>query len=452
MACAKTRWLEHRQEATTMSALRVGTAATDITPRLGVGITGYFNDRHAADIHDPVRAKALVIESGRERVALVVCDVIALLAGDVKRAKAIAAERTGLAPDHVMIAATHTHYGPATITVFNTERDDAYCDFMVHRIADALTLAEARLQPAALGWGAGEVIGESFNRRWLLKDGRVVMNPGHLNPERVHAMGPMDPQVGLLAAMKPEGRPAAAVMNFTLHYVGGPYHDQISADYFGAATAALPRMWGDDFLALLANGACGDINNCDWDRRAPAYPYPFYQAERVGNVVAAEAYKTWRRIWDYTEEAAVGASLAEVPFTRRDPTDEQRREMTELLAGEPQPDNPRWMYAQEYQRVMARPPQWPVPIQALRVGDVGIVGLPGEVFVEIGLAIKEQSPFPLTMVVELANDYAGYIPTDKALGEGSYETELGTNSLAAAGTEGLWVETAVELLRDLAGA
>jgi hypothetical protein len=433
-----------------MPQVRAGTAAADITPRLGISIPGYFTDRQAADILDPIRAKALVIEAGDARVALVVCDVICVVAQDVRRAKDLIGDRVGIPPENVMVAATHTHYGPATIAVFNTPRDDAYCDFMVGRIADAVALANLRLQSAAIGWGAGEVIGESFNRRWLLKDGRVVMNPGHLNPDRVRAMGPVDPELGLLAAMTPEGQPAGAFFNFSLHYVGGPYHDSISADYFGAATAALPRMWGRDFLAILGNGCCGDINNCDWDRRAPDYPYPFYQAERVGNVVAAEACKTWRRIWDYHDDLAVGGALAEIPFTRRQPTEEQIACMGKLLAGPPQPESAEWMYAGEYRRILALPPQWPVPIQALRVGDVGIVGLPGEVFVEIGLAIKKQSPFQMTMVVELANDWAGYIPTDRALGEGSYETDLGTNSMAAPGTEGQWVSTAVDLLKQLA--
>ena len=130
-------------------------------------------------------------------------------------------------------------------------------------------------------------------------------------------------------------------------------------------------------------------------------------------------------------------------------SDEQRARMEELLAGPPDPNNVQWMYALEWSRVEAKPKQWPVQIQALRVGDVGMVGLPGEVFVEIGLEIKRRSPFDHTMVIELANDWVGYIPTDKALQEGSYETELGTNSMAVPGTADLWIETAVKLLNDL---
>ncbi len=433
-----------------MAQLRVGTAATDITPPLGIAIPGYFNSRRAKDIHDPIRAKAIVFETDDAAAAIVVCDVICLIEKDTKRAKARAEQLTGISADNMLIAATHTHYGPATITIFNDERDEQYCDWMVEKIADAVALAQKRLQPARLGHNSGRVPDEVFNRRWYMKDGTVKMNPGYLNPNRVRPAGPVDPEVGLLAAMTPDGQPAAAVMNYALHYVGGPYSETISADYFGFATAALPRMWGHEFLAVLANGCCGDINNCNWDAPPPEYPDPFYQARRVGNVVAAEAFKVWNQIRDWSDDVTIAVANAYPTFRRREPTEEQLREMEELLSGPPQPDNRAWVYALERKRLLDEPLERPAHIQAIRIGDVGIVGLPGEVFVEIGLAIKRQSPFARTLVIELANDWLGYIPTDRALAEGGYETELATSSKASPGTEAQWIQTAVDLLEKLA--
>jgi len=433
-----------------MAGFRVGAATSDITPRLGVHIPGFFNDRASETIADPILARALVFEGGGQTLALVVCDVICLWEEGTKRIKERAAELTDIPPENMMVCATHTHYGPATITIFNTEADNEYRERMIPKVADAIRLAQQNLAPAKVGHNSGAVPEEVHNRRWHMKDGTVRMNPGYLNPDRVRPAGPTDPEVGLVAAMTPDGAPAAALMNYALHYVGGPYSYSISADYFGYACRALARMWGEDFVAVLANGCCGDINNCDFDRPAPEYPDPFYQARRVANVVAAEAYKVWNQIWDWQDDAPVAAASAYPTFRRRELTDEQRAKMEKLLAGPPQPDNKEWVYALEYSRVDAKPVEWPIQIQALRLGDVGIVGLPGEVFVEIGLAIKRQSPFERTLVVELANDWVGYIPTDKALAEGSYETELGTNSMAAPGTEGQWVQTAVELLNQLA--
>ncbi len=433
-----------------MPSLRLGTAVSDITPQLGVSIPGYFSDRIAETTADPIQAKAIVFEAGDQTAAFVVCDVICLWEEHTRRAKARAAELTGIPAESMMISATHTHYGPATITVFNTEVDEGYMDWMTDKIADAVRLAQLNLQPVVVGHNSGSEPGECHNRRWHMRDGTVRMNPGYLNPEAVRPAGPTDPEVGLLAAMTPDGAPAAAIMNYSLHYVGGPYSNSISADYFGHACRALPRMWGRDFLAVLANGCCGDINNCDFTRAAPEYPDPFHQARRVGNVIAAEAYRAWNQIRGWSGDVTLGVASAYPSFRRRELSDEQRARMEELLAGPAQPGNAEWMYALERSRVDAKPLEWPVQVQALRIGDLAIVGLPGEVFVEIGLAIKRQSPFARTMVVELANDWVGYIPTDKALQEGSYETELGTNSMAAPGTEGQWTETAMGLLRELA--
>ncbi|MBC7287851.1 MAG: hypothetical protein H5T86_07370 [Armatimonadetes bacterium] len=192
------------------------------------------------------------------------------------------------------------------------------------------------------------------------------------------------------------------------------------------------------------------MNNCNFDEPPPEYPDPFYQARRVGHVVAAEAFKVWNQIKKWDSDVTVAVANAYPTFRRREATEQQRQEMEALLSGPPQPDNMAWVYALERKRLEAEPLERPAHIQAIRIGDVGIVGLPGEVFVEIGLAIKRRSPFPRTLVVELANDWLGYIPTDKALQEGSYETELATSAKAAAGTEGQWVETAVSLLEQLA--
>jgi len=432
-----------------MDKLRLGTATSDITPPLGVGIPGSFEARWAEDVHDPLFAKAMVFEAGDQHAALVVCDVICLLEQDTKWAKHRAEELTGIPADNIMISATHTHYGPATVTIFNTKRDEDYCDWMAGQIAQAIRRAQLSLRSVVMGYGRAMIPEEVHNRRWYMKDGSVVTNPGYLNPKRVRPAGPTDPELGLLAFMTPEGEPAGALMNYALHYVGGPYPNTITADYFGFATAALPRMWGKDFLAILANGACGDINNCNFDEPAPEYPDPFYQSRRVGNVVATEAFKAWQQIEQWTDDIAVNAAFEYSVFRRRQLSLEQEQQMAKLLAGPPQPDNSEWVYANERRRLAQEPVQRPVLIQVLHLGDVAIVGLPGEVFVEIGLAIKRQSPFPYTMVIELANDWLGYIPTDQALNEGGYETELAASAKAAPGTAAQWIQSAVGLLHEL---
>jgi hypothetical protein len=431
-----------------MGKLKAGAAVVDMSPEVGVSIAGYFNDRKAVDIHDPINARALVLENEDQSLAIVVADLIAVTEEETKPAKERAAELTGIPVENIMMSATHTHYGPSTVGIFNSPKEEAYCEMVARKMGDAVRLAQNRARAAVMGRASGSVPEEVFNRDWLMKDGTVMMNPGFLNPDRVKCMGPTDPQVGVLAVRTAEGEPIAALANYALHYVGGPYHDEISADYFGYFARALERMLGGG-VAIMANGACGNINNCNWDREAPAYPHPYYQAERVGTVVAAEAYRRWNQIWDWSEDVALGVANGYPMFRRREPDAAMNEEMETLLSGPADPDNYKWMYARERQALMQTPLDQLAQIQAMRIGNLGLVALPGEVFVEIGLAIKEQSPFPQTMVAELANQSFGYIPTDKALAEGSYETWLARSSQASAGTEGQWVKAAVELLGGL---
>lgn len=431
-----------------MGNLKAGAAVVDMTPDVGVSIAGYFEDRKAREIHDPINARALVLDNGEQALAIVVADLIALTEAETVPAKRRAAELTGIPVEHMMMSATHTHYGPSTVGIFNSPKEEAYCEIVARKLGDAVRLAQNRLRPAVMGRASGSVPEEVFNRDWLLKDGRVVMNPGYLNPERVKPMGPTDPQVGLLALRTPEGEPIAALANYALHYVGGPYHDEISADYFGFFAREMERMLGGG-VAILANGTCGNINNCNWDRAEPPYPHPYYQAERVGRVVAAEAYRRWNQIWDWSDDVPLAVVNSFPTFRRREPDAEMLKQMEDLLSGPPNPDSSDWMYARERQELRKTPRERPAQIQAMRVGDLGLVGLPGEVFVEIGLAIKEASPFPQTMVVELANYSLGYIPTDHALAEGSYETWLARSSKAPAGTGDTWAKTALGLLELL---
>lgn len=432
--------------------LKVGLASVDITPPLGVEIIGYFNRRVAEDVHDPLEATAIFVDDGANQVAMVILDLIMLQRQDVEKLRARAVELTGLQPQNLLVACTHTHQGPATATLFNTTRAEKYVQWAMSAAADAVLLAKERARPVLMGHAAGRCPEVSHNRRWHLRNGTVIMHPTPGSPERVRPAAPDDPELVLVAfADAKDLTPAWALVNFALHYVGTPAVNTITADYSGVLRRELARMMGGDFRAIYANGTCGDIFWIDTDKPPPEHPSPFFHIERIGRLLAGEAYRQWQNIVHWTKENTVAAAWAEVPFRRRRPTAGQMKEAEKLLAGPPDPANHEWVYANELMRLEREPEERMVPIQALRIGDVGIVGLPGEVFVEIGLAIKRQSPFARTVIAELANDWAGYIPTDVALQEGSYETRLATVSKAPPGTAQLWIDTAVGLLRQLAG-
>jgi hypothetical protein len=338
-----------------------------------------------------------------------------------------------------------------------------YLDWLPGRIADSVRLAQNRLRPARVAYACGQCPEEVYNRRFRMKDGRVVTNPGRRNPDVVAPAGPTDPEVGLLAFVDAELQPIAALANYALHYVGGAYGASgsvggnatpvdlsITADYFGAFDRAFSRMVGRDLVAVMMNGTCGDINNINVAGPELEYPHPWYQIERVAEVVAAAAYKAWRTVpvQDYCDAPTLGAAGRRFALPRRTFTEAEIATAKQHLAAD-HPTNlgdREWLHAHTVVELSQQPRERPTLIQALRVGETGVVGLPGEIFVEIGMEIKRRSPFAHTLVGELANDALGYIPTAKAFEEGSYEV---FTAAATPDAPTRMVEAALELLQQL---
>jgi len=317
-------------------------------------------------------------------------------------------------------------------------------------IADAVVLAAGRVQPAQVGWAAGECASECFNRRWHLDDGTVKMNPGVGNPRLVEPAGPADPTLTTMVLRDLDRRPLAVVGNLALHYVGSANED-LSADYFGYFDRALQRMAGREFVALMTNGCFGDINNVNVAGPPRSAPDAYHHCERVGNVAAAAAYQAWQSLREeqFDHEPELAAALELVPLTPRRPTAAQVAAAQQTLLHQPiEPDVWRWTYAVEHLRMMLETPAaLEVPLQALRIGQGALLGLPGEVFAEIGLAIRDAAPCEHLMPIGLANDTVGYVAPDHQLDWGGYECTLCRHVIAPHGTAQRWQEVADRLLR-----
>ena len=440
-----------------MGTLRVGAARMAITPPLGCHISGYYEDRIANDIRDDLYAKAIVLESGDATLAIVVCDLIHLLKDDVDRAKARTEELTGIPGSNTLIAATHTHFGPATEGGYDVKREDAYMAQLPDRIADSVKLAQNRLRPALVGHASGSCPGEVFNRRYLMRDGTVVTNPGR-RPEVVRSAGPTDPEVGVIVFLDGDRNPIALVANYALHYVGPTSAGDltISADYFGAFDRDIQRMAGQQFVGIMLNGCCGDINNIDVFGPEREYPYPHYQVDRVANVVAGVAFQAWNGIHRYESSPTLGAAGKTLTIRRDEVTEAEVAAAKERLARPDSADqarqataaDPSWLKATRVLDLAHTPLERPAPIQAMRIGEVGLAGLPGEIFVEIGLRVKKESPFSRTLVGELSNGSVGYVPSDAAFDRPSYEVYT---SVIPRGTGSAMAEAALQLLASLAG-
>lgn len=448
---------------------RAGAAIGDITPELGAMIIGGFSPTPAKHIRDPLQVRALVLDDGTQRLALVVCDNIGLPREVCDEAKRLTQQLTGLEPGRVMIAATHTHsaasagtetsLGPNGGRPRGPAGDDAggpvdavtlYQRFIARRVADTIQRALNQLEPAYIGWGRGSEPSQVFNRRWHMSDealrrnpfggvDQVRMNPPAASPALVRPAGPTDPEIPFISVRAPDGRPIALFAAYSLHYVGGVPAGVVSADYFGAFCDRMAELLEaprgasrghPPFVALLANGTSGDINNVDVRTKRSPQP-PFEQIARVANSVAAEVYRAYQTI-EHQPWARLDGRYRELTLKSRRPTPEMITRARELLARPA--GGPGWhplekAYANRVLQRAEAPETVQVPLQAFRIGEVGILTLPVETFAEMGLALKQQAPFPLPFTVSLANGYYGYMPTLAQHQLGGYESWVGTNRL-----------------------
>ncbi len=442
-ASALAGWGESDEPKVTTNAkpgqFRAGAATSNITPRLGISINGYFNDRVAKNIHDELHARCLVLDDGPTRLAIVVCDSCMIPRPVVEAARQRIQERTGLPGSHVLISATHTHTAPTCMAIFQSEADQAYSDFLVTRIADGVERAINQLAPAKVAWGVGQVPDQVFNRRWKMKPGDippsplggtndlVKMNPPIASPNLVEPAGPTDPDVSILAVQSPEGRPMALLASYSLHYVGTGRDSEISADYFGAFCTRIGELLGANhqdspFVALLANGASGDINNINFRQQRPAQK-PYEQVNFVADVVAKEVQRVYQTL-KFQETTSLGVAENKVTLGIRHPDTAELARAEKILAGAKGRAlrSPEEVYARETVLLSEYPKQIPVILQTMRIGDLGIAAIPCEVFVEIGLAIKAKSPLRQTFTIGLANGCHGYLPTVEQHRLGGYET------------------------------
>jgi len=465
-ASVETGWAAPATPSAPSAGFRAGAAASVITPPLGISINGYFNDRRAQHIHDELHARCLVLDDGKTKLAIVVCDSCMIPREVMDEAKQLIATHGGIPADHVLISATHTHTGPTCTSVFQSDPDKDYQRFLAGRIADGVQRAVNNLAPAKIGWGVGKVPGEVFNRRWRMKPGTVPanpfggtndvvkMNPSVGSPDLMEPAGPTDPDVSVVSVQTADGHPLALLANYSLHYVGTSRGNDISADYYGAFCDRIQQLLGVDrqdppFVALLSNGTSGDINNINFRQAAPARK-PYEQIQHVADLVATEVQRVCQAI-QYHEAAPLSVAQTEIRLGVRHPTaaEVERAEGTLGKAQGRSLSSAEEIFARETVLIKDYPAEVPVILQTLRIGNLGIVAIPCEVFAEIGLEIKAMSPFEPTFTIELANGYNGYLPTPAQHKLGGYETWRARSSYLETEASPKIVSTVLDLLGKL---
>ena len=441
----------------TASELIAGVAVTDITPPIGYRMSGYFRERLSTGTLNPLQAKAIVLHQGNERAALVSCDIIGLSLDVSSRARKQAAEKTGIPAENILISATHTHTGPLYFGALRKYLHDVavarygsdpyekvdYSAELVAKLVKVIAEAETASKPIRLAAGVAEQRGLSFNRRFHMKDGSVRFNPGVLNPNIIRPAGPIDHEVGTVFFHEADSdNVVAALVNFALHLdtVGGTKY---AADYPFYLEQSLRETYGNEFVLLFGTGACGDINHIDVTKKQRL------KTNYIGKTLA-ETVKAKTR---YLREPAlaVRSEIVNAPLQSYGPQKVALARENIRKVGTSELSFLKQVEAYKILAVeMRRGETIPLEVQVFRLArGLAVVGLPGEVFVDLGLAIKRASPFPTTLVIELSQDAPGYIPTKKAFAEGSYET---VNSRIAPGGGEMMAEAAVRLLKTLAGS
>ncbi|MEI6499509.1 MAG: hypothetical protein WCP21_00620 [Armatimonadota bacterium] len=404
-----------------MSAvLRAGFVTIDITPPLGVYLAGHFNPRPANGIHDPLTAQVIVLDLDGQRLALISCDLVGVPAELTEIVRERAQAAVGVAPEHLMLWATHTHAGPIMNLGWSEPRDEEYFSVLAQALAGAVAAAANDLREVTLrvGWGTeGRV---AFNRRYRLKDGSIRTNPGVGNPEIQRVDGPVDDAVGALFLSDAEGLQAVLV-NFACHLdVLGNGNFLFSADYPYYLRETLEAAFDRKLVIPFANGACGNINHIDVfaSKRQGGYDH----ARQMGMMLAGEVLKIEGRAQPLEVREIWGKSkVLELP--RRPYSPAELEEFHALLANDKiaeraYPKIRAHTHLAQHERGVATEP---VEVQTLKLGDLALFGVPAEFFVEYGLRLRERSSSPHTFVVELANDAIGYVPTPEAFDEGGYE-------------------------------
>ncbi|MBM3848067.1 MAG: hypothetical protein FJ405_17490, partial [Verrucomicrobia bacterium] len=222
---------------------RAGTCIVDITPtQFPVLVNAMFTERSSTSVTDRLHVRALALDDGSTRVVVAVVDSCMVGRDLLDRAKARASQETGVPTERMLVSCTHTHSAPSAFGCLGSRMDTNYARMLEPRVAEAITGAVKALTPARVGWGSFDAWEHTYNRRWIRRPDRMLvdpfgdrsvrahMHPGHESPDAVGPSGPVDPGFSVLAFQTWEGAPLAILANFSQHYYGSPL---LSSDYFG---------------------------------------------------------------------------------------------------------------------------------------------------------------------------------------------------------------------------
>ena len=428
------------------SNIKAGFAERDITPDIGMEQPGGYGKSFHRTFHDNCKVRVAVFDDGKRKVALVGLDTLVVPRAVVLAAREQIQKACGIAPEAVLVGASHSHSsGPVGMVqpgefdgapdlIKRLAYEESSCadpGFLLrvqNEIVAGVKAADSFKVPAQLGFGYGHEDKVAFNRRLRMKNGQSWSHPGAGNPDIVGYAGPTDPQVGVIGAWDLQGKLIGTVVNYSCHATTSP--GGISANWIHYLEKTIQGALDTKAPVVFLQGACGDVTQVD-NLNPYRRPGPEEWAQLVGGRVGAEAVKVLLLMAKGTD-APLDARQKVLHIKRRPPSAAHLQKSKDLVAaGKPAlPADPTdYIFAKEIvmlDYMISVAPVVDVEVQAIQIGPAVCVSNPAEYFVQYGLDIKKGSPFPFTFPVELANGFVGYVPTEEAFGPngGGYETRL----------------------------
>ena len=393
--------------------MKTGIGKIDITPPLGIEMVGYYYTRNAEGIHDKLYARSIVFDDGKTKAAIISCDLCWFPKQTILSIEDKINKLNILPFKNVIISATHTHTGP----VITPE----YESFLIEQTVKSVKEAYENSFEAKLSCGSAHVEGVAFNRRYFMKDGTVVTNPGKCNPDIVESAGPSPTEVPFIRIDKNNSKESYILVNVSLHpdTIAG---NLISADYPYYIEKEIKANIPDVKEIICTNGTSGNINH--WDVKNPDPQRGFHEAERIGSTIGAGVVSEFAKTLPVSQPLIkTDREKARLPYVK---VSEEEITKAEAVLKKTYPDGVDFtMEVVEANKVLKASKITndfnEIEIVAISIGDIAFIGMPTELFIELGLEIKDLSPFRNTVTIGLAYALAGYIPTEKAYKEGGYE-------------------------------
>lgn len=444
-----------------MNKLQAGFGRVNVTPMMGIHISGYLVERHAEGVLDELEINALALACGEDKVVLLSIDNVGIAQAISEKFRKHVAEVCNIPFEAVYLHATHTHTGPSTRD--EGELVEEYIQFLYRKFADAAAAAFADLKPAKMGYAVGKAPNIAFVRRYVMRDGSIRTNPGVNNPDIVRPVGDADERVNVLR-FDQEGGKSLVLANVGNHadVVGGC---KISADWPGLTRAALEKAI-DNTRCIFFNGCQGDLNHVnvhpapgflndtfeDFDDVSRGYGHAIH----MGRVVAGAIMQVYDKV-AYVDVDSIRFAQKILQVPSQMPKPEEVPEATRIynlhLAGKDDEIPYEGMMlttivaeARRMVRLANGPEYFSMTLSAIAIGNVALVGIPGEPFNGIGVGIKEAEGWDLILPTCITNGYEGYFPMMDAYEEGGYEAR---GSGFKAGVAELIIEESKKLIATL---